>query len=164
MLHTDEQLISAGKLTLLDHASNQSELDDIVTGMLDERIAVASANARRGIEAPEKLIDHLLDQYRFSLHSLTSAPCEHRILAISIRLRWPVIHRHFEQFHGIVTAIIEEGIRAGSFGVQDPISATRRFAARTNPIWDPATVAMRFRKAEQYSPYEKAWAAVRRLI
>ncbi|MGE6784248.1 hypothetical protein ACQKGL_17205 [Ensifer adhaerens] len=140
------------------------QLDAIVIRMLKERIEVATANARRSVEAPEKLVDHLLDQYRLSLHFLTLQSPRRDVLLLAIDRQCPALRKHLGRLEGIVAGVIESGIRDSHFKAQDCRQSADLFMVQTNPIWDLAAVVARFQKSECYSPYEHARAAVDRLI
>ncbi|HEV7322418.1 MAG TPA: hypothetical protein VGO04_27750 [Ensifer sp.] len=139
-------------------ATKQIEL--AVIRMLKERIAIATANSRRSVEAPEKLVDHVLDQYRLSLHFLSTGLPHREALHHSTDQNWPAFRKHVRLFQGIVAEVIEAGIRSSHFKAQDRVLAADLFTARTKPIWDPAAVAARLQGSEPYSPYEQARRAV----
>ncbi|WP_143348578.1 hypothetical protein [Ensifer adhaerens] len=140
------------------------QLDAIAVRVLKERIVIATANARRSVEAPEKLVDHLLDQYRLSLHFLTVQLPRRDVLFLAIDRQCPVLRKSLGRLNGIVAGVIESGIRDSHFKAQDHRQSTDLFTVQTNPIWDPAAVVARLQRSECYSPYEHARAAVDRLI
>ncbi|MBD9597077.1 hypothetical protein IB270_30030 [Ensifer sp. ENS05] len=145
-------MLSTNTLTAGQH------LDAIIVRVLKERIAVAMANARRPVEAPHKLVDHLLDQHRLSLHVLTAAsPRREALLRIVDR---PVFRKYFRRLHCIVAGIIENGIRDGHFKAQDHRLSAELFTAQTNPIWDPIAIVARLQGSECHIPYEHSQTAV----
>ncbi|MBD9649781.1 hypothetical protein IB267_15580 [Ensifer sp. ENS09] len=141
-------------------------LDAVILRVLKERITVATANARRPVEAPDKLVDHLLDQHRLSLHFLSLhvlTAASPRREALLLAIDRPGFRKHLRRLQGIVGGIIENGVRDGHFKAQDHRLSADLFTAQTKPIWDPIAIVARLQGSECYSPYEHARMAVDRL-
>ncbi|MFP5078331.1 TetR family transcriptional regulator [Rhizobium sp. YIM 134829] len=113
--------------------------------------------------ASERLRLYLLGNYQTILDTMLDETKVHEMIVVAIERDWHVIEKHIDAIHDLMAEIISEGIAAGEFADQDPVTASRCFGAATVNLCHPQMVAQCLAKTNRASPDDLIDYAIRAL-
>jgi AcrR family transcriptional regulator len=91
--------------------------------------------------ASERIERLVLELHRYNKSRLTAERRIHDMVAVAMEQNWPSIERHFAHILAVLTRLVEEGVQAGEFPVQDAGLAALTFKNTLASVMHPALIA-----------------------
>ncbi|MDL2407133.1 TetR family transcriptional regulator [Rhizobium calliandrae] len=144
--------------------ASKTEIHQAVCGrMLAQSYKMAYDIRHLPISASERLRAYVHAQYKMTLETMLDEQKVHEMVIVAIERDWHVIEKHIDRIHDLLAEIIAEGIAAGEFAEQDPVSASKCFGAATILLCHPQMVAQCLAKTNRAEPDELIDFALRAL-
>ncbi|QPC94282.1 TetR family transcriptional regulator [Mesorhizobium sp. INR15] len=133
--------------------ASKVEIHQAVCGrMLGASYKMAYEISRLPISAEERLRKYVHAQYKMTMEVMLDEQKVHEMVIVALERDWSVIDKHVDSIHDLFADVIRDGIAAGEFVDQDPVTASRCFGAATVILCHPQMVAQCLAKTNRAMP------------
>jgi AcrR family transcriptional regulator len=135
--------------------SSKVEIHQAICGrMLTNAYEVFKLILAQDISATERLRQWVLVNHKLTVETMLDQEKVHEMVVIALERDWMVIDEYLNSIHTLVAEVIRQGIEAGEFREQDPVSAARCFGGATVLLCHPQMVAQCMAKTNRATPEE----------
>ncbi|UWU17687.1 TetR family transcriptional regulator (plasmid) [Rhizobium sullae] len=113
-----------------------------------ETAQFADSIARMQVPAQEKLVSLLNILHQKRRTTFIQEKPVHDLIVAATEDNWAIIRTHRDQLVAIIGTMVEEGIEAGEFSVDDAAQAARSVMNAFTPFYHPVLVEQRVRNGE----------------